>query len=68
MNPVTGDNCPWCYLPSQPKERLCRRCGHYAHVPQIYCECSACMTGRPKTELHRFATPFDEPAEAEADA
>jgi predicted amidophosphoribosyltransferase len=58
MNPVTGDNCPWCYLPSQPKERLCRRCGHFAHVNQLHCECAACMLSRPKIELHRFAIPF----------
>ena len=59
MNPVTSDNCPWCHLPSAPKERLCRRCGHYARVPQLSCECSACLHARPKVETHHFTVPYD---------
>ena len=42
MNLVASDNCSWCHFPS-PYGRLCRRCGHQARVPQIYCECSVCV-------------------------
>lgn len=47
MSLVTSDNCPWCYLPSQPKERICRRCGHCARIPRTYCDCVACLADRP---------------------
>ena len=47
MNLMTSDTCPWCHLPSVAKERMCRRCGHFARIPQIYCECAACTIGRP---------------------
>ncbi len=58
MTPVTGDNCPWCYFPSQPKERICRRCGHFAHVNQLYCECAPCLVSRPRVVLPFGTMPF----------
>lgn len=55
MNLLTSDTCPWCGHPSERAARLCRKCGHYAHFPQIYCECAACMTTKPVTTTPHFA-------------
>lgn len=68
MSPVTGDNCPWCFFPSQPKERICRKCGHFAHVNQLFCECAACMAGRPKPAPFVFPISEDDEEPVAVDA
>lgn len=54
---MTSDNCPWCKLPSNYFDRLCRQCGHEAHVAQPFCECIACLSSRPKYKAFTFTTP-----------
>jgi len=59
MNLMISDNCPWCHLPSNFRERICRRCGHCARLPQPLCDCAACLSGRPTYKMFHFDAPPD---------